>query len=81
MFSPLLPSQAIIYVLDSTDKIRICVAKEELQQLLGHEAIKNVPIPVLFFANKMDLPGALTAAECAEEMQLDGIREKPWNIV
>ena len=45
--------QAIIFVIDSTDKIRMCVAKEELHMLLGHEAIKDTKIPVLFFANKV----------------------------
>lgn len=45
--------QAIIFVLDSTDKIRMCVAKEELDQLLGHEAIKTTRAPILFFANKV----------------------------
>jgi ADP-ribosylation factor-like protein 6 len=45
--------QAIIYVLDSTDRIRMCVAKEELEQLLAHEEIKKVKAPILFFANKV----------------------------
>jgi signal recognition particle receptor subunit beta len=45
--------QAIIYVVDSTDRIRMCVSKEELQQLLGHEEIKKSKAPILFFANKV----------------------------
>ena len=45
--------QAIIYVLDSTDRLRVCVAKEELGQLLGHEDIKVTNAPILFFANKV----------------------------
>jgi hypothetical protein len=45
--------QAIIYVVDSTDRIRMCVAKEELQQLLSHEEIKKSKAPILFFANKV----------------------------
>ena len=45
--------QAIIYVLDSTDRLRICVAKEELSQLLSHEEIRKIRVPVLFFANKV----------------------------
>lgn len=72
--------QAIIYVLDSTDKIRVCVAKEELDQLLGHEDIRGSKIPILFFANKMDIPGAMSPEICAEEMELDRIRDKPWHI-
>lgn len=45
--------QAIIYVLDSTDRIRMCVCKEELELLLNHDSIKQSKAPVLFFANKV----------------------------
>merc|ERR1719183_2867209 len=48
---------AIIFCIDSTDKIRLCVAKDELDGVLA-AAGRNVPI--LFFANKMDLPTALS---------------------
>lgn len=47
--------QAIIFVLDSTDKIRIVVAKEEIQILLNHPDIKSTRIPILFFANKVNI--------------------------
>ena len=45
--------QAIIFVIDSTDRIRVCVAKEELAQLLSHEEIRASRIPIVFFANKV----------------------------
>jgi ADP-ribosylation factor-like protein 6 len=45
--------EAVIFVLDSTDRLRMCVAKEELTQLLSHEEIKKTRAPVLFFANKV----------------------------
>lgn len=74
--------EAIIYVLDSTDRLRMCVAKEELEQLLAHADIKQGRAPVLFFANKMDIPGAMTPEECMEEMDLESvIRDKSWHIV
>jgi len=72
--------EAIIFVLDSTDRLRMCVAKEELIQLLTHEDIKKTRAPVLFFSNKMDIPGALTPEECMDEMDLDKIRDKAWHI-
>lgn len=53
--------QAIIYVIDSTDKIRMCVAKEELDQLLNHEDIKRSKAPILFYANKVGSQSNLTA--------------------
>lgn len=45
--------EAIIFVLDSTDRLRMCVAKEELDQLLSHEEIKRTKAPIVFFANKV----------------------------
>lgn len=72
--------QAIIYVLDSTDRLRTCVAKDELDALLSHEDIKSSRIPIIFFANKMDVAGSMTPEECMDELQLDKIRDKPWHI-
>ena len=45
--------QAIIFVLDSTDRLRMCVAKEELQTLLLHGDVAARNIPIVFFANKV----------------------------
>mmetsp|Transcript_10121 Transcript_10121/g.21335 ORF Transcript_10121/g.21335 Transcript_10121/m.21335 type:complete len:203 (-) Transcript_10121:334-942(-) len=72
--------QAIVYVLDSTDRIRMAVAKDELEMLLNHKDIQNRNIPVLFFANKMDLAGAMQPVDIVDLMELDGIEEKPWHI-
>eukprot|EP01038_Epipyxis_sp_PR26KG_P004769 gene4769-6690_t len=72
--------QAIIYVIDSTDRLRMCVAKEELDVLLNHEEIRNVRIPILFFANKMDLAGSMTPEECLDELALDQLHDKEWHI-
>ena len=46
-------AQAIIFVIDSTDRIRLCVVKEELTQLLSHPSIKDSNAPLLLFANKV----------------------------
>merc|ERR1719318_823680 len=53
-------AQAIIFVIDSSDKLRIVVAKEELDTLIGHANLQSKRLPVLFFANKMDMRDALT---------------------
>jgi ADP-ribosylation factor-like protein 6 len=47
--------EGIIFVVDSTDIIRFCVAKEELQILLNHDNVKNTEKPILVFANKVSL--------------------------
>ncbi|KAG1698614.1 hypothetical protein DVH05_014572 [Phytophthora capsici] len=72
--------QAIIYVLDSTDTIRMCVAKDELEQLVEHKELSSKKVPILFFANKMDLPNALTPVECMQHLELDNLGSKSWHI-
>jgi len=68
----------VIFCIDSTDRIRMCVAKDELDALLSNSELKNVPI--LFFANKMDLPTAVTPVDCVKTLELDRIADKPWHI-
>lgn len=68
----------IIFVIDSTDHIRFCVAKDELEQLLASTDLRNVPL--LFFANKMDRPQSKLPVECVEALELDKIQDKPWHI-
>ena len=70
----------IIFVLDSGDKLRMSVAKDELNMLLSHVDIVNKRIPILFFANKMDLRDALSSVKCSSMLELERIRDKPWHI-
>ena len=63
--------QAIIYVLDSTDKIRMVVAKEELDVLLAHEEIRSARIPIIFFANKVKFSGFLSTQQHLAEISFD----------
>ena len=72
--------QALIFVLDSTDKVRMCVARDELDELLSHPEIKDRSLPILFFANKMDVPGAMTPVDCMKTMALERISNKAWHI-
>jgi len=71
---------AVIYVIDCKDKLRVCVAKNEMQTMLANAEMKDRRIPFLFFANKSDLAGCLTAYECCANMGLDDIKSKPWHI-
>ncbi|CAH1783909.1 unnamed protein product [Owenia fusiformis] len=70
----------IIFVIDSSDKLRIVVAKDELDTLLDHVDIRSRPIPILFFANKMDIRDALSSVKCSTMMRLEQIMNKPWHI-
>ncbi|XP_037646151.1 ADP-ribosylation factor-like protein 6 isoform X3 [Sebastes umbrosus] len=73
-------SHAIIFVIDSGDKLRMVVAKEELDTLLNHEDIRSKKMPVLFFANKTDLRDAMSSVKVSQMLSLENIKDKPWNI-
>ena len=72
--------QAVVFVLDSSDKVRMAMAKDELEMLLKHKDVVSKRIPILVFANKMDLAGSLTPVECMSLMGLESIVDKPWHI-
>ena len=46
-------TQALIYVVDSSDKERVEIAREELQKMLAEEELKDAVLLVL--ANKQDM--------------------------
>ncbi|KAL0207570.1 hypothetical protein P9112_012198 [Eukaryota sp. TZLM1-RC] len=72
-------SQAIIYVIDATDKLRLVVAKDELANILQHPDLKNVPF--LLLANKMDLQEALAPSVIVTEMNLSQLlSSRNWHI-
>ena len=54
-------ANAIIFVVDSTDKERIPEVKEELQRVLSEQDLKVMR--VLVFANKQDVKGAMKTKE------------------
>lgn len=72
--------EGIIFVIDSDDRCRMCIVKDELDNLLMKEPIKSKKLPILFFSNKMDLPSAMTTVECSTQLKLETITDKPWNI-
>jgi ADP-ribosylation factor-like protein 6 len=73
--------EGIIFVIDSSDSVRMCVVKDELDTLLQHKDIGKRSVPILFFANKMDLPKSLTPAQVSEALQLPNLTDRPWHIV
>jgi ADP-ribosylation factor-like protein 6 len=71
----------IIFVVDSTDKLRLAVARDELWLLLDHKDLANKKVPILIFANKADIPTALSTNEVNLSLGLDLIRNNDWNIL
>jgi hypothetical protein len=47
-------------------------------RMLNEDELHNAP--VLVFANKQDLPNAVTVAEITEKLQLHSIRNRNWHI-
>ncbi|XP_059489197.1 ADP-ribosylation factor-like protein 6 isoform X4 [Neocloeon triangulifer] len=73
--------QGIIFVVDSSDGLRLVVARDELEALLDHQYIKTKKhLPILVFANKMDVRGALSAVQVSASLGLENISNKPWHI-
>ncbi|KAK8644782.1 hypothetical protein V6N13_118651 [Hibiscus sabdariffa] len=71
-------TQAIIYVVDSSDTDRLVIAKEEFHAILEEEELRGAA--VLIFANKQDLPGALDDAAITESLELHKIKNRQWAI-
>lgn len=71
-------TDAIIVVVDSTDRVRIRTAKEELFKLLGNNTLSRAP--VLIFANKQDLRAAMSVAELTDSLNLHSIKNHDWHI-
>jgi len=71
-------TQGIIYVVDSNDRDRVQEARDELQRMLNEDELRDALL--LVFANKQDLPNAMSAAEITEKLGLQSIRQRDWYI-
>lgn len=65
----------IIFVVDSSDKMRIRVAKSELDLILDNRNVSS-QIPFLFYANKADIKGAASLEEVTELLDLKNLRRE-----
>ncbi|CAN8032118.1 hypothetical protein HPB47_008621 [Ixodes persulcatus] len=72
-------TDAIVWVVDSADRRRMQDCHDELHSLICEEKLLGATL--LVFANKQDLPGALTPAEIKEALQLNEIHSLHWWIV
>ncbi|XP_048586468.1 ADP-ribosylation factor-like protein 2 isoform X2 [Nematostella vectensis] len=61
-------TDGLIWVVDSADQRRLADCKTELQGLLVEERLAGATL--LVFANKQDLPGALSAEQIKQVMQI-----------
>lgn len=71
-------TQAIIYVVDSSDTERVSTSRQEFHAILEEEELKDAVI--LVYANKQDLPGALSDVQITEGLGLTDIKNRQWAI-
>ncbi|XP_022086822.1 ADP-ribosylation factor-like protein 5B [Acanthaster planci] len=71
-------TEFVILVIDSTDRERLHVSKEELYFMLANEDLKHAA--VLLFANKQDLKGSMSSAEISQQLNLTSIKDHHWHI-
>eukprot|EP00658_Telonema_sp_P-2_P054640 TRINITY_DN43471_c0_g2_i1.p1 TRINITY_DN43471_c0_g2~~TRINITY_DN43471_c0_g2_i1.p1 ORF type:complete len:175 (-),score=35.62 TRINITY_DN43471_c0_g2_i1:308-832(-) len=71
-------AQGIIFVVDSTDLFRMKVVSDELGLLLAHAGTHRKP--VLFYANKADLPSAASTEDVFVALGLDKIAGRSIQI-
>ncbi|KAM3864234.1 putative ADP-ribosylation factor-like protein 5C [Diretmus argenteus] len=71
-------TEIVILVVDSTDRERLTLTKEELHRMLAHEDLQNAAVLVL--ANKQDVKGSMTVAEISQFLTLNCITAQSWHI-
>merc|ERR1711934_253386 len=71
-------TQGLIFVVDSNDRDRIHETKDELHKILSEDDLRDAVL--LVFANKQDLPNAMTAAEIADKLGLHALKQRHWYI-
>ncbi|KAF0046852.1 hypothetical protein F2P81_000485 [Scophthalmus maximus] len=71
-------TQGLIFVVDSNDRERCTEAREELHRMLSENELQDAVI--LVFANKQDLPNAMSAAEIMDKMSLHSLSSRRWYI-
>ncbi|KAH6998869.1 ADP-ribosylation factor family-domain-containing protein [Ilyonectria destructans] len=72
-------TDALIWVVDATDRLRIEDCRDELQGLLQEERLAGASL--LVFANKTDVDGCMTEQEILASLQLESIRTHHWHIL
>merc|ERR1711901_2453 len=71
-------TQGLIFVVDSNDRERAAEANDELHRMLAEEELKDAV--VLVFANKQDLPNAMSVAEVTDKLGLHSLCSRKWYI-
>merc|ERR1712176_340889 len=72
-------SDALVYVIDSSDERRLEESGQELKELLAEDKLASIPL--LIFANKQDLLQAQKCDEISQFLQLENtVTDRTWTI-
>jgi len=71
-------TQGLIFVVDSNDRERIDEAKQELHRIINDREMRDALL--LVFANKQDLPQAMSPAEITDKLALHRLRDRNWFV-
>jgi len=71
-------TDGLIWVVDSVDRRRLDDCRQELDGLLVEERLAGATL--LVFANKQDLPGALSSEAIKEALDLENLKTHHWMI-
>lgn len=71
-------TQGIIFVVDSNDRDRIGAARDELMRMLNEDELRDAIL--LVFANKQDLPNAMSVSEVVDKMALKSMPNRKWHV-
>merc|ERR1712131_16147 len=71
-------TQGLIFVVDSNDRERIQESHDELHKMLNEDELRDAI--VLVFANKQDLPNALSVSDLTDKLGLQSLRSRTWHV-
>ncbi|KAH8088454.1 ADP-ribosylation factor family-domain-containing protein [Filobasidium floriforme] len=71
-------TDAVVWVVDSSDRLRTKDCQEELKGLLQEERLAGATL--LIFANKQDIPGSMSLADIRDALDLPSIQSHRWLV-
>eukprot|EP00038_Savillea_parva_P017916 m.21881 g.21881 ORF g.21881 m.21881 type:complete len:180 (+) comp3936_c0_seq1:193-732(+) len=71
-------AKCLVLVVDSTDRERLPIIREELHKMMEHEDLKGAAL--LVYANKQDAADALSAADISQQLGLAKLKGRSYHI-
>ncbi|KAF3572404.1 hypothetical protein F2Q69_00061118 [Brassica cretica] len=70
-------ASGLVYVVDSRDRERMEETKSFLYMVMDEGKVPD-NMAVLVYANKHEVPGAMSASEISNELDLASLRQRNW---